>query len=106
MIMHVAPQAFSYTNQAAYAFILGQPDYFVFSPVQGYRRTHGNAIAALVTNLDPVIIPVSNHPDSAFFFVDLFEISLGTNFLTSTASGTLGVVSNQFFQSTYHLSRN
>jgi len=98
MIVHKAPQAFAYANQAAYAFVLGQADYPVFGPVQGYGRAHGNTITALITNLNPVIVPIRHHPDGAFFLVRLFKISLGADFFTSTATGTLGIVSNQFFQ--------
>jgi hypothetical protein len=90
MVVHKTPVTLRHTDKTAHAFIFGD----AYNPVGGlfhrYRGTHFGTIAALIANFNPVIGTTLYHPDGAFFFVLLFEVSLGTNLLAGTTAGTFG----------------
>jgi len=88
VVVHEALLTFPHTDQAAHAFIFGDPDHTVTGPVKRNGAAHFHAVAALITNLNPVLVFDLHHPDGALFPVGCFEIGPGTDLFAEPAAGT------------------
>jgi hypothetical protein len=66
MVKHKTPETFRDADQAAHAFVSGDTNHPVGSFLHCQGSTHFSAIAALIANINLVIIPIFVYPNGAF----------------------------------------